>query len=118
MNVVSTDWRIHFVFFQHVQWSVLCLVGKVVASEFAVQLRIPTLRHPRIMHDHLNTRASPKKSEIAEKHAANEDLESMEIPTGLLIADRHTNAELQENLLRDYEHKFVQTVLRRRFEDC
>ena len=32
----------------------------------------------------------------------------MEIPTGLLTADPHTNAELQGNLLRDYEHKFEQ----------
>ena len=32
----------------------------------------------------------------------------MEIPTGLLTADRPTNAELQGNLLRDYEHKFEQ----------
>ena len=42
------------------------------------------------------------------KPAANEDLESMEIPTGLPIADPHTNAELQGNLLRDNEHKFGQ----------
>ena len=32
----------------------------------------------------------------------------MEIPTGLPIADPRTNAELQGNLLRDYEHKFEQ----------
>ena len=32
----------------------------------------------------------------------------MEIPTELPIADPHTNAELQGNLLRNYEHKFEQ----------
>ena len=42
------------------------------------------------------------------KPAANEDLESMETPTELPIADPHTNAELQGNLLQDYEHKFEQ----------
>ena len=47
-------------------------------------------------------------SEVAEKHAANEDLESTGIPAGLLVADPHTNAELQGNLLRNYEHKFEQ----------
>ena len=31
----------------------------------------------------------------------NEDLESLEIPTELLVADPHTNAELQGNLLQD-----------------
>ena len=40
--------------------------------------------------------------------AANEDLESMGIPTELPIADPHTNAELQGNLLQDYEQKFEQ----------
>ena len=47
-----------------------------------------------------------KDSEVVGKPAANEDLESMEIPTELPIADPHTNVELQGNLLRDYEHKF------------
>ena len=37
-----------------------------------------------------------KDSEVAEKLAANEDLESMEPPTGLPIADPHTNAECRE----------------------
>ena len=45
-------------------------------------------------------------SEVAGKLAAKEDSESMEIPTALLIADPHNNAESQENLLQDYEHKF------------
>ena len=47
-------------------------------------------------------------SEVAGKPAANEDLESMEIPTELATADPHTNARLEGNLLRDYEHKFEQ----------
>ena len=34
----------------------------------------------------------------------------MEIPAGLSIADTHTNAELQGNLLQDYEHKFEQLL--------
>ena len=41
-----------------------------------------------------------KVSEVAGKPAANEDLESMEMPSGLPVADPHTNAELQGNLLR------------------
>ena len=49
-----------------------------------------------------------KDSEVAGKFAAKEDLESVEIPTELLIADPHTNAELQGNLLQDYEQKFEQ----------
>ena len=49
-----------------------------------------------------------KASEVAGKLATNEDLESMEIPTELPIADPHTNAELQGNLLRYYERKFEQ----------
>ena len=49
-----------------------------------------------------------KDSEVAGKPAANEDLEPKEIPTELPIADPHTNAELQGNLLQDYEHKFEQ----------
>ena len=36
-----------------------------------------------------------KDSEVAEKLAANDDLESMEILAGLPVADPHTNAELQ-----------------------
>ena len=51
-----------------------------------------------------------KDSEVAEKNAANDDLESMEIPTGLPVADPHTNAEMQGNLLRYYEHKFEQLL--------
>ena len=47
-----------------------------------------------------------KASEVAEKLAANEDSDTMDIPTELPIADPHTNAELQGNLLRDCEHKF------------
>ena len=49
-----------------------------------------------------------KDSEVAGKLAANEHLESMEIPTELPIADLLTNAELQENLLQDYDFKFEQ----------
>ena len=41
-------------------------------------------------------------SEVAEKLAANEASESMEIPTELPIADPHINAESQGNLLQDY----------------
>ena len=32
----------------------------------------------------------------------------MEIPTEFPVADPHTNAELQGNLLRDYEYEFEQ----------
>ena len=49
-----------------------------------------------------------KDSEVAGKPAANEDLESMETPTELPMADPLTDAELQGNLLRDFEHKFEQ----------
>ena len=49
-----------------------------------------------------------KDSEVAGKLAANEDLETMDIPTELSIADPHTNAELQGNFMQDYEHKFEQ----------
>ena len=49
----------------------------------------------------------PKDSEVG-KPAANEDLESIEIPTELPTAEPHTNAELQGNLLQDNEHKFEQ----------
>ena len=41
-----------------------------------------------------------KDSEVSAKLAANEDLESMEILRELPIADPHTNAELQGNLLQ------------------
>ena len=47
-----------------------------------------------------------KDSEVAEKPPANEDLESMKIPAEHFIANFQTNAELQKNLLQDYEHKF------------
>ena len=40
--------------------------------------------------------------------AANEDSESMQIPTELPIADPHTNAESQGKVLQDCEHKFEQ----------
>ena len=49
-----------------------------------------------------------KDSEVAGKLAANEDLESMEIPAELPNANPHTNAELQGNLLQDSEHKCEQ----------
>ena len=49
-----------------------------------------------------------KDSEVAGKLVANEDVESMEIPTEIPFADPHTNAELQGNLLQDYEQKFEQ----------
>ena len=41
----------------------------------------------------------------AKKPAANEDLESMEMPTELPTADPHTNTPLQGILLQDFEHK-------------
>ena len=47
-------------------------------------------------------------AEVANEPSPNEDLESMEIPSDLPIADPHTNAELQGNLLQEYEHKFEQ----------
>ena len=47
-------------------------------------------------------------SEVAGKPAANEDSESMKIPTELPIADPHTNAESRGDLLQDYEQKFEQ----------
>ena len=67
-----------------------------------------------------------KDSEVFGKFAANEDLESKEIPTELPAVDPHTNAEffLHGNLLQDCEHKFawrpeiVQIVFRNRFEGC
>ena len=56
-----------------------------------------------------------KDSEVAGKLAANEDVESIEIPTELRNAYPHTNAELQGNLLRDYEHKFEQLLEDQKF---
>ena len=50
-----------------------------------------------------------KDSKVAGNLAANEDLESMEIPTEHFIADPHTNAESQGNLLQDYEPFFRTT---------
>ena len=47
-------------------------------------------------------------SEVAGKPAGDEDSETMEFPTELPIADPHTNAESQGNLLQDCEHKFEQ----------
>ena len=44
----------------------------------------------------LRTIELSKDSGVAVKIAANEDLESMEIPTELRISDPHTNAELWE----------------------
>ena len=66
----------------------------------------------------INSRASGKPD-------ANEYLETMAFPTELLVADPHTDAELQGNLLQDYgrefeqlrEKKITQTVLQRWFED-
>ena len=49
-----------------------------------------------------------KDSEVAGTPAANEDLETMEIPTELPLADPHTDAELQGTLLQDYEREFDQ----------
>ena len=46
--------------------------------------------------------------EVAGKPAGNEDSETMDFPTELPIADPHTNAESQGNLLQDCEHKFEQ----------
>ena len=45
---------------------------------------------------------------VAGKSAANEDLESMDIPTELPVSDPSANAELQGNLLQDYDIKFEQ----------
>ena len=49
---------------------------------------------------------SSDDSEVAVKPAANEDSESVEIPTELPVTDLHINAESQGNLLQDCEHKF------------
>ena len=46
-----------------------------------------------------------KDSRASGKLDANEHLETMEIPIELLVADPHTDAELQGNLLQDYERK-------------
>ena len=51
---------------------------------------------------------SSKDSEVAGKRAADEDLESREIPSEFPFAHSHTNVELQGNLLQDYEHEFEQ----------
>ena len=59
-----------------------------------------------------------KDSEVAGELAASEDLESMEIPTELPIADPYTNPELQGNLLRDYEHKFEELLKTRNCPNC
>ena len=40
-----------------------------LASEIALQPRIPILRHPHIMHDNLNTRATNKKKAQRARHA-------------------------------------------------
>ena len=58
------------------------------------------------MEDHIEKMT--KESEVAGKLAPDEDLESMERPTELPIADPLSNAELQGNLLQEYEHKFEQ----------
>ena len=49
-----------------------------------------------------------KDSRVSGKLGANEYLETMAIPAELPIADPHTDAELQGNLLQDYERKFEQ----------
>ena len=46
-----------------------------------------------------------KDSEVVERLAANEDLESMEIPTGLICRENS-------------RPEIIQTVLQRRFFDC
>ena len=60
-----------------------------------------------------------------EKSVTKEDLEEVQKPTEILV-DLYINAELLGKLVQDYEHKFeqfledlkfVQIVLRRRFED-
>ena len=42
------------------------------------------------------------------KFAAPDHLETMEIPTGPSIAETHTNAQQQGNLVQEYERKFEQ----------
>ena len=49
-------------------------------------------------------------SRASGKLDAYDDLETMDVPRELSIADPHTNAELQGNLLQDYEHKFEQLL--------
>ena len=46
-----------------------------------------------------------KDSRASGKLDANEHLETMDIPIELLVADPHTDAELQGNLLQGYERK-------------
>ena len=50
------------------------------------------------------------------KPAANENLESMVTPTEFLIADTlsQTDADVQGNLLREYEQKFAENFLNNR----
>ena len=56
-----------------------------------------------------------KDSQVAGKLAANEDLESMEILSGLPIADPHTNAELQGNsIMPENCEGFISSTLRTR----
>ena len=67
-----------------------------------------------------------KDFKVSKTLDANEYLETLEIPTELPTADPHTDAELQGNLLQDYERKFEQLpedqtlskVLRRWFAEC
>ena len=49
-----------------------------------------------------------KNSRASGKPEANEHLETVEFPTELPFADLHTDAELQGNVLQDYERKFEQ----------
>ena len=49
-----------------------------------------------------------KDARVSGKLDANEYLETVAIPTELPIADPNTDAELQVNLLQDYERKFEQ----------
>ena len=55
-------------------------------------------------------RESARDSRGTEKPAANENWESMFIPTEFLIANHvsQTDAEVQGNLLRGYEQKFAE----------
>ena len=56
-----------------------------------------------------------KNPRVSGKLDANENLETMEIPAELPIADPHTDAELHGNLLQDYERKFEKT---RNYPNC
>ena len=51
-----------------------------------------------------------KDSRASGKPDANEYFETMEIPTAPPIADPHTDAEPQGNLLQDNERKFEQLL--------